>query len=117
MNTHQPRPFPRLLAAAILTIGAAAPLGAGAEGVAVQTNLLELPVYLQAGSLAMSAGAAVPHRSGIEVAEQTNALEVPFYLLPDNTGATRTPRAKVEGREIAGTTNALEVPPYLQPRM
>ncbi|MGB0128725.1 MAG: hypothetical protein WBP72_13890 [Rhodocyclaceae bacterium] len=118
MRTHS-QFIPRLFAAAALSIGATVPLGAAAggvgAGVASQTNVLDMPFYLQAGSLALSTDAVVQRDSGREVAAKTNALDIPFYLLPDTSPATSGPRAKAEGREVASTTYMLEIPQYLRP--
>jgi hypothetical protein len=117
MRTHN-QYIPRLLAAAALSIGAAVPLGAAAgsvgAGVASQTNVLDMPFYLQAGSLALSADAMVQRDSGREVAAKTNALDIPFYLLPDTNPATSGRRARSEGREVASATYVLEIPQYLR---
>jgi hypothetical protein len=118
----QAKIFPRLLAtAAALAIGAALPLGAMAggagAGVAAQTNMLDTPFYLQAGSLAMSVTGTVQRDSGREVAEKSGALDTPFYLLPDTTPVTAGSRSQADGRDIASSTSALEIPPYLRPRL
>jgi hypothetical protein len=114
--------FPRLMTtAAALAFGAALPLGAIAggtgAGVAAQTNMLDTPLYLQAGSLAMSATGTVQRDSGRELAEKTGALDTPFYLLPDTTPVTAGSRSRADGRDVASSTSALEVPPYLRPRL
>ncbi|MGB0128734.1 MAG: hypothetical protein WBP72_13935 [Rhodocyclaceae bacterium] len=115
----QTRAFSRLLTAAVLTIGATLPIGAGAAGagVATQTNMLDVPFYLLTGSLSLSSGATVQQESGSAVAGRTSALDIPFYLLPDTTPATPGPRARAEGREVVNATNMLEIPPYLRQSM
>lgn len=115
MHTHTSF-VPRLLATAVLTIGATLPLAATAAGggVGARTHALDAPLYLQAGSMAMSSGATVQRDSGRDVAHRTIALDTPFYLLPDNAPATSGPRARADGRDVAGSTGTLEIAPYLQ---
>jgi hypothetical protein len=108
----------RLLGAAALTIGASISFGAVAAGganVVAQTNSLDIPVYLQLGSLSASAaGAAIDRASGNEVASKTNALDVPFYLLPQTAMGAGAARQEVPGGYVASATNALEIPVYLR---
>lgn len=98
----------KLLATALFAIGGATaasaePIGAS---VAVQTNTMEIPFYLQAGALAASAGGiSVDRPTGHDVASATNALEVPFYLRPQATATAPRGDDTPPGRDDQGRIN------------